>query len=69
MLMGILSLALAVTTVAKCGENTVWLEMCRTLRGDERCERTMPIMNGYYPETRMNDRLVVRFKPDSSSSN
>ncbi|KAE9413791.1 hypothetical protein Angca_000188 [Angiostrongylus cantonensis] len=60
----ILSLAVAVTITAKMEENTVQLDMCRTLLDDEMCDRTMPILNGYYPATKMNDRLVVRFKPD-----
>ncbi|VDL74673.1 unnamed protein product [Nippostrongylus brasiliensis] len=38
--------------------------MCRTLLEDEMCERTMPIMKGFYPITKIDDRLVLRIKPD-----
>ncbi|KAK6033178.1 hypothetical protein OSTOST_00609 [Ostertagia ostertagi] len=42
----------------------VRLDMCRTLLEDEKCNRTMPIMNGHYPATKPDDRLVVRISPD-----
>ncbi|EYC32958.1 hypothetical protein Y032_0002g530 [Ancylostoma ceylanicum] len=44
-------------------DDNVRLDMCRTLLEDEMCDRTMPILDGHYPVTKLNDRLIIRVNP------
>ncbi|ETN68995.1 hypothetical protein NECAME_01105 [Necator americanus] len=64
MLTMLLSLTMAMPAVtAKINDDHIRLDMCRTLLEDELCDQTMPIHDGHYPVTKLNDRLIVRVNP------
>ncbi|XGW32692.1 hypothetical protein V3C99_017322 [Haemonchus contortus] len=62
-IMSLMSL-MVTTTATKRNDTAIRLDMCRTLLEAEKCNRTMPIMNGHYPATSLTDRLVIRISPD-----
>ncbi|KHJ99712.1 hypothetical protein OESDEN_00319 [Oesophagostomum dentatum] len=64
MLTRLLFVAISVSAFpAKNGNDIMTLDLCRTLLEEEMCDRTMPVLDGHYPVTKLDDRLVVRVNP------